>query len=474
MRLSSIILLTTLFILFLNFKSTIVILDVNLDVKYHTQTHSLHGNGSKEFNKVESVKTDSFTLYGHSTHGVPTWAKNSDWVSYDFETVPSLIIKVSMVDEAEWNTQPKDGIFTNSIFGSIDEEGSGVFFPSHEDKWRIAFQNPTSITTEVYYTIETSDYIIIRNPSSSTTVYTDSILEINWETNFGTWVNIDLYKGNLFKTALLDHTYNDEYASFHIPEDFIEGNNYKIKITDESLNEFDFSDQFSIKHPKIEVIYPFQGDTYIPHTTRSIIWTSSGVNSKVSIELYLDSIKILQISNETPNDGEFKWTIWQGDEYALDTYSNYQIQIKDINSQKYIGTSPFFTITKEHYMNILTPTHNSLFKTGNYIDISWDTDSPAYWVNIWIMQNDSIIENITDVRNNGLFQWKIPNDFENGVNYYIRIETPDNSVNVISKLFTIEYVPKPKVSGYNIPLFSLFFGLIIGIFIFSFSYKKKR
>lgn len=327
-----------------------------------------------------------------------------------------------MVDEAEWNTNPKNGIFTNSIFGSKNDKGLGAFYPPHEDKWIIVFRNPTYMTTTVYYTIETSDYIFIRNPSSSTTAYTDSSLEIRWKTNFGTWVNIDLYKGSSFKTSISHHTYNDGYASFHIPEDYNEGNNYKIKITDENSNEFDFSGHFSIEHPKIEVIYPFQDDVYIPHTTRSIIWTSSGVNSDVNIELYLDSVKILQISNETSNNGEFRWTIWQGDEYALDTYSTYQIQIKDINAQKYIGSSPFFTITKERYMNIISPTKNSSFSTGEYIDISWETDSTAYWVNIRIIQNNLIKENITDVRNNGLYQWKIPSDYRNGANYYIRIE----------------------------------------------------
>ncbi len=467
-NLSIFMLLTIFCILLLNFQSIIVI----PDVKYCSQGYSLNNSGSKEFNKIESVETDSFTLYGFSTFGVSTWAKNGDWIAYDFETIPSLIIEVSMVNDAEWNAKPNDGIFTNSVFGSKNDKGSGVFFPSHEDKWRVVFRNPTYMTTIVYYTIETSPNIIIRNPSSSTTAYTDTTLEIRWKTNFGAWVNIELYKGNSFKSTLLYNTYNDGYASAYIPEDYSEGDDYKIKITDESSGEFDFSEQFSIKHPKIEVLYPFEGDIYIPHSTRSIIWQSSGINSKVSIELYLNSVKILQISNETSNDGEFRWTIWQGEEFAQDTYSTYQIQIKDTNAQKYIGSSPFFTITKEHYMIILSPTINISFNTGNYLDISWETDSTAYWVNIRIMQENIIKENITDVRNNGLYQWKIPNDFKVGANYYIRIEAPDNSVNATSELFTIEDIPRLKVAGYNIPLFSIIISLMLGIFIFR--YKKIK
>ncbi len=284
--------------------------------------------------------------------------------------------------------------------------------------------------------------------------------------------DIELYKGDSFKSTLLNHAFNDGYASFKIPEDFKEGDDYKIKITDENSNEYDFSGQFSIKHPKIRILYPLQGDIYIPHTTRSIFWTSSGVNSKVSIELFLNSSMIILISNETSNNGEFRWAVWQGKEYAQNTYSTYQIQIKDTKAQKYIDSSPFFTITNERYMNILSPTQNSSFTTRNYLNISWKTDSTAYRVSIKIMQNNSIIENITDVRNNGFYQWKIPDRFKDGEDYYVRIDVPDNSVNATSELFTIKYIPKLKVSGYNIPLFSIIIGFLLGMF--SFKYKSKK
>ncbi len=180
MRRKNFILLTTFCFLVLTFQFNYFF----SGTKYFTP-----GNNSfKEITKLNSIETGSFKLNERATYGLSTWAKLGDWITFNFETIPSLVIEVTFVDEAEWNTKPKDGIFTDGTLWGEDDKGFGVFFPSHEGKWFIAFRNPTYLFTTVYYTIETSPHIIIRNPSSSTTAYTDSTLEITWKTNFVTWV----------------------------------------------------------------------------------------------------------------------------------------------------------------------------------------------------------------------------------------------------------------------------------------------
>jgi hypothetical protein len=248
-----------------------------------------------------------------------------------------------------------------------------------------------------------------------------------------------------------------------IPESCVDGDDYKIKITDNyDDTEFDFRAPFTIQQRKITVLFPMESDELVPFTTFTIGWTSLGVSpsAKLRIDLFLNSTHIHEISNQTENDGIFKWRVLTGVDLINHTYSHYQIRIQDSETQKYIGLSPFFTITKEKFMKITSPVNNNSFTQGKKMNIIWETDSTSYKVNINLMRGNTVIYDIEPVRNKGSYDWIIPLTIRPGTDYYIFINATDNSASTISHMFIIK--PKLKgMAGYNFPLFLII--IILGV-----------
>jgi len=118
-------------------------------------------------------------------------------------------------------------------------------------------------------------------------------------------------------------------------------------------------------------------------------------------------------------------------------------------------------------MNITSLANNSSFTLSRTMNITWETDSTCYKVNIKLMKGDITIMDIGSVRNKGLFSWDIPSSIRPGIDYYFFINATDNSASSNSQTFTIK--PKLKqISSYNIPLFLI--SIILTVAVIS---KKK-
>ena len=277
-----------------------------------------------------------------------TWAKKGDVISFQWYTEPVSVVDFWIMDEADWQKRGEGYLVGNKYLPSFS--GSGDFIVPHDDKWYLMFCHPSTSPTYLHYSITTTDFLMISSPNSETTTLSESSLNVNWRTNYATWIKLDLYKGTSFITTLRSHMYNDGSASIQIPWDCSDGDNYKIKISDKYSDEFDFSEPFTIQQRKITMILPMENDVYVPHTTRIIGWNSLGVSPStlLSINLYLNSTHIFEISNQTKNDGDYEWQVKT---YRNKAYSHYQIRIQEASTQKYISLSPLFTITKEKSMN---------------------------------------------------------------------------------------------------------------------------
>ncbi|KKM07934.1 hypothetical protein LCGC14_1728960, partial [marine sediment metagenome] len=432
-------------------------------------TQLVHFNSREE----TSTSLDSFFLNNIRSAGdgvlfVPsgrysasyTWGKEGDIISFEWYTNPAAVVDFWIMDESDW--QSIDTGFLTGYKYPPTSSLTGSFTVPHDGKWYLMFSHPAPSSTYVYYSIETTPYLLIYSPHSETSTYTDSSLSVNWRTNYATWIQLDLYKGSSFITTLKDRTYNDGSASVHIPWDYLDGNDYKIKISDDYSDEFDFSESFTIRQRKITVLFPMENDVYVPHTTRSIGWNSLGVGPSaiLSINLFLNSTHIFEISNQTENDGDFKWKVRTGVNFLNFTFSHYQIRIQESSTQKYLSLSPLFTITKEKSMNIISPLINDSFTQGKNMDIAWETDSTSYKVDIKLKRGNIIIQDIISVRNSGSYSWKIPSSLHPGTDYYIFIKATDNSTSAISETFTIK--PKLKqIPSYNFPLFLI--SIIMGV-----------
>ncbi|KKM92664.1 hypothetical protein LCGC14_1216220 [marine sediment metagenome] len=413
------------------------------------------------------------TLFPKDLFAVTSWAKKEDVISFQFQTNPLLLIEMWALTEEQWYDMPYDGVLTDDDgdYLGIQLGGNFTFSPTHTTKWFIVLYNPSSYrTTEIYIEWGATPYIIITNPTSGTSLLTESALNVEWKSNIGTWVNIDLYRGNTLVSTLKESTYNNEFETVRIPESCIDGDDYRIKITDNyDDTEFDFSAPFTIQRRKITVLFPMESDELVPFTTFTIGWTSLGVgpSARLRIDLLLNLTHIQEISNQTENDGIFKWKVLTEVNLINHTYSHYQIKIQDSETQKYVGLSPFFTITKERFMRITSPVNNNSFTQGKVMNIAWETDSTSFKVNIRLMRGNTIIYDIEPVRNKGYYDWNIPSSIRPGTDYYIFINATDNSVSSTSQTFTIK--PKLKqIPSYNFPLFLI--SIIMGVAMI---WKKK-
>ncbi|KKN02226.1 hypothetical protein LCGC14_1119880 [marine sediment metagenome] len=420
--------------------------------------------------KFDVKNSDVWSLCENDALGIGGWSKQGDSIYYNFSTSPSATIEVWALDKGEKNTFESTGTLSG-IFLMSSGSGSGVFFPQYESKWYILFIKYTSGCTSVTYTVDFTPAIIVTSPSSSTTVFTESDLLVEWGSkSMSELLKIELFKGTNFQATLETSTLNNGAEFCQIPENLEDGSDYRIKITGLTSGEYDSSDYFTILKRKIEVYKPYKADILVPHTPYIIDWFSRGVSSKVRIDLYFNSTYLLEITNETDNDFYFTWNVWQGENYSTITDSHYQIRVQDRFTPKYFDFSPKFTITSERFLKILTPVVNSSYNSGQIMDITWETDSSAEYVSINLMRDSNTVLQISpSTGNTGSFEWRIPSNLKNYPNYTLYINTTDNSAHAYSERFTIKVIN--GISGYSLPLIAT--GIIlIGLCIFLRNHKK--
>ena len=420
--------------------------------------------------KSEAKSSDAWSLCKDDALGIGGWSKQGDSINYNFNTTPSAIIELWALNEGEKNTFESTGSLSGTFLMSSGS-GSGVFFPQYESKWYILFIKYTYGCTTVSYSVDFTPSIIVTNPSSSTAVFTESDLLVEWESkSMSELLRIELYKGATFLATLEPSTLNNGAEFCQIPENLEDGADYRIKITGQTSGEYDFSEEFTIYKRQIIVSSPYTTHILIPHTTRVIEWFSRGTSSKVRIDLYLNSTFLLEITNETENDFYFKWNVWQGKNYSTISDSHYQFRIQDYFTPKYFDFSPEFTISNEKFLNILTPVVNSSYNSGQIMNITWETDSSAEYVSINLMRNNATVLQISpSTENTGSYEWQISSNLNSDPNYTLLINATDNSAHAYSEIFTI--IAINNIPDYILPL--LIIGVIlIGLCVFLLIYKK--
>ena len=90
----------------------------------------------------------------------------------------------------------------------------------------------------------------------------------------------------------------------------------------------------------ITVILPDSSSSWTPGTTVSITWTSSLSISNVNIQLYRDDALIMEITSDTPSDGNYSWSI----PTMLVNSKQYQIKILDVSNASIFDFSDYFEI----------------------------------------------------------------------------------------------------------------------------------
>ena len=186
-----------------------------------------------------------------------------------------------------------------------------------------------------------SQTITVTNPHSGDIWYKGSSYHytIRW-TKSGTMnanVKIRLYQGETRVLAITDSTPNDGEYEWSIP-DIVDEGTYKIRVKTIDNAVYDDSDEFNISNvpsssPTITVTNPNSGDVWYKGSSHhyTIRWTKSGtMNANVKIRLYQGDTRVLGITDSTPNDGEYEWSIPD-----IVDEGTYKIRIKTVDNEVY-------------------------------------------------------------------------------------------------------------------------------------------
>ena len=189
-----------------------------------------------------------------------------------------------------------------------------------------------------------SQSITITSPHSGNCWEKGKTYTITW-TKSGTMnanVKIRLYQGGTKILAITDSTPNNGSYSWTVPATVADGSYYiRVKTIDNAV--YDDSDTFQIKVScslgggTITITSPHSGDCWKQGSTHTITWTKSGtMNANVKIRLMQSGAKILAITDSTPNNGSYSWTV-----PATVTDGYYQIRVKTIDNAVYDDSDTF-------------------------------------------------------------------------------------------------------------------------------------
>jgi hypothetical protein len=238
--------------------------------------------------------------------------------------------------------------------------------------------------------------------------------------------------------------------------------NYTLGFIDTNV-EFTY-----IVPPSLTTTTPDSTSSWETGTTQSITWTSTGSLSDVKIELYRNDIYILEIVASTPNDGEFSWLI----PTILSDSTQYQIKISDVADPATDDFSEDFEIfTSIDSLTVTTPDSLTAWEMGTSQDITWTSIGSIADVKIELYKDGVFeMEIIASTTNDGTYNWDIPTDLEDGIDYQIKISDVSNSATYDeSSNFAITSVDIPGV----IPSYNLY--IVIGIMcVVSVILLKKR
>ena len=257
--------------------------------------------------------------------------------------------------------------------------------------------------------------ITITTPNGGENWKTSIAYGIVWVDDIPGYVKIDLYRGGVFYSNIVDSTESDGYYiwSVNAAEG---GNDFKVKITSLMNNNiFDYSDSnFTITKSNITITTPNGGESWQTSTEYGIVW-SDDILAYVKIELYKGGAFYSTIVDTTESDGYYVWSV-----NAAESGSDYKIKITSLGSENDFDLSDNnFTITKRQ-VTVTTPNGGENWETSTPHGIFW-TDDILSHVKIELYKGGVFYSNIVDTtESDGYYAWSV-NAAESGNDYRVKI-----------------------------------------------------
>ncbi len=364
-----------------------------------------------------------------------------------------------------------------------DEEASasGTFYPAYSDRWWF-------VVTAHYSGINCSadlfddwydNFITVDEPTNSRTweVNTSHYINWTWEGDFAN-VDIDLYHDGSFLRNIATNAQNNGSYFWRIPADIsLFDDQYQLNITNADFSgTWGISDSYFeiMEKRSINVTRPSTSNSWETGASEYINWISTGLIADVRIELYDNDAFVVEITPNTPNDGEYFWAIPSG----LDESIQYQIKISDESDPSLYNFSEYFYI----FNAIIGDTTNPIItlSTTNFTveagytgqSLSWtatDANPDTYTIEL---QGTGIVAGPTVWTSGNEITYNIPDGFAVGV-YTYNITFRDENGNSISNTVTVTIEDVDETPEGGVP-FGNYFLIFIGLSVIGLIFAKKR
>jgi len=325
-----------------------------------------------------------------------------------------------------------------------DEEASasGTFYPAYSDTWwfTLVFHYTSFSDVEInFFNYKYDDFITVDEPTNSRYWKVNTSHYINW-TSGGDFANvdIDLYHDSNFLRTIATNAQNNGSYFWRVPADIsLFDDLYQVNISNTDFTDtWGISDSyFEITEKRsINVTKPSTSNSWATDTSEYINWTSTGSISNVMVELYNNDAFVMEITPNTPNDGEYFWAIPSG----LDESDQYQIKISDESDPSVYNFSEYFRIFT-FTITITNPDSESVWETDTSEFINWTSAGGITDVKIELFKNDVFeLEINMSTPNDGDYNWTVPLVLGGSDQYQIKIsDESDPSVYNFSEYFEI-------------------------------------
>jgi hypothetical protein len=299
------------------------------------------------------------------------------------------------------------------------------------DEVEVMFESPNSATavngvltpdfdpweTHIYKSKEPAPTITVTSPSGGQSWAQGSTQTLTWTTT-GPISNVKIMysttgDGGPF-TTITNSTPNDGSYSWVVPAE--PSSNAWIRISDTVTGIYDKNNSaFSITAPTVTITTPNGWENYIIGTTSALTWTTTGSISNVKIMYSTtgDGGPFTTITNSTPNDGSFYWTV--PNEPSSDTWiriSDTATGIYDKNNSKFSIVQPTITVN--------SPNGGESVIVGTSYNLRWSSNGGNVKIMYSTTGDGGPFTTITNsTPNDGSFYWTVPN--EKTSNAWIRI-----------------------------------------------------
>ncbi len=179
--------------------------------------------------------------------------------------------------------------------------------------------------------------VVVNQPNGGEVWIQGSEQTILWDrSDCGDSVRLELLRDEEICALIAESTPNDGLFPWTVAGCDDDATGYRVRVTDLRTGRTDESDAaFSIPVCAVTVINPAGGEMWVPGDTETITWDSADCGDAVRVDLLQEGEVCLTITDETPNDGTYPWTV----EACGGDPSAYRIRVTDLLSDNH-GESP--------------------------------------------------------------------------------------------------------------------------------------